>query len=113
MGGHPTTRYFGDRTCLSKWHECREWAACSPDNLLSLRSREARQRLKFAGISGICEYATPTKVWRPPCTTRDTRRRETMTAHDRVYFRFAREHYVGRPLRDPEHVEALLEAAEI
>jgi hypothetical protein len=36
-----------------------------------------------------------------------------MTAHDRVYFRFAREHYVGRPLRDPEHVEALLEAAEI
>ena len=36
-----------------------------------------------------------------------------MTAHDRVYFRFAREHYVGRPLRDPEHVEALLEAAEV
>jgi hypothetical protein len=37
----------------------------------------------------------------------------TMTAQDKVYFRFAREHYVGRPLRDPEHVEALLEAAEI
>ena len=36
-----------------------------------------------------------------------------MTAHDRVYFRFAREHYVGRPLRDPEHVEALLEAAAV
>ena len=36
-----------------------------------------------------------------------------MTAQDKVYFRFAREHYVGRPLRDPEHVEALLEAAAI
>ena len=36
-----------------------------------------------------------------------------MTALDKVYFRFAREHYVGRPLRDPEHVEALLEAAEV
>ncbi len=36
-----------------------------------------------------------------------------MTALDKVYFRFAREHYVGRPLREPEHVEALLEAAEV
>jgi hypothetical protein len=36
-----------------------------------------------------------------------------MTAQDKVYFRFAREHYVGRPLRDPEHVEALLEAAAV
>lgn len=36
-----------------------------------------------------------------------------MTAQDRVYFRFARDHYVGRPLRDPEHVEALLEAAAV
>jgi hypothetical protein len=37
----------------------------------------------------------------------------TMTALDKVYFRFAREHYMGRPLRRPEHVEALLEAAAI
>lgn len=36
-----------------------------------------------------------------------------MTALDKVYFRFAKEHYVGRPLRDPEHVEALLEAADV
>ena len=36
-----------------------------------------------------------------------------MTALDKVYFRFARAHYVGRPLRDSEHVEALLEAAEV
>lgn len=36
-----------------------------------------------------------------------------MTALDRVYFRFARDHYVRCPLREPEHVEALLEAAEI
>lgn len=36
-----------------------------------------------------------------------------MTALDRVYFRFAREHYVRRPLRRPEHVQAVLEAAAI
>jgi len=36
-----------------------------------------------------------------------------MTAQDKVYYRFAREHYVGQPLRSPEHVEALLEAAAI
>jgi hypothetical protein len=36
-----------------------------------------------------------------------------MTALDKVYYRFAREHYVGRPLREPEHIEALLEAAAI
>jgi hypothetical protein len=36
-----------------------------------------------------------------------------MTVRDKVYSRFAREHYVGRPLRRPEHVEALLEAAAI
>jgi hypothetical protein len=36
-----------------------------------------------------------------------------MTALDKVYFTFAREHYVGRPLRRPEHVEAVLEAASI
>jgi hypothetical protein len=38
---------------------------------------------------------------------------DAMTAIDNVYFRFAREHYVGRPLRGPAHVEALLEAAAI
>ena len=36
-----------------------------------------------------------------------------MTALDKVYFRFAHNHYVGRPLRDPEQVEALLEAADV
>jgi hypothetical protein len=36
-----------------------------------------------------------------------------MTAIDQLYSRFAREHYVGRPLRRPEHVAALLEAAAI
>jgi hypothetical protein len=36
-----------------------------------------------------------------------------MTALDKVYYRFAREHYVGQPLRSPEHIEALLEAAAI
>ena len=36
-----------------------------------------------------------------------------MTVLDRVYSRFAREHYVGRLFRRPEHVEALLEAAAI
>ena len=36
-----------------------------------------------------------------------------MTVLDKVYFRFARAHYVGRPLRRPEHVEALLEAAAV
>lgn len=36
-----------------------------------------------------------------------------MTTLDRVYSRFAREHYVGRPLRRPEHVEAVLEAAAV
>ena len=36
-----------------------------------------------------------------------------MTALDQVYSRFAREHYVGRPLRQPEHVQALLEAAAV
>jgi hypothetical protein len=36
-----------------------------------------------------------------------------MTVLDRVYSRFAREHYVRRPLRRPEHVEALLKAAAI
>ena len=36
-----------------------------------------------------------------------------MTVLDRVYSRFAREHYVGRPLRRPEHVEALLKAAAV
>ena len=36
-----------------------------------------------------------------------------MTALDKVYYRFARAHYVGQALRDPEHVEALLEAAAI
>jgi len=36
-----------------------------------------------------------------------------MTALDRVYHRFARTHYVGRRLRRPEHVQALLEAAAI
>jgi hypothetical protein len=36
-----------------------------------------------------------------------------MTALDKVYFHFAGQHYVGRPLREPEHVEALLDAAAI
>ncbi|HMH53175.1 MAG TPA: hypothetical protein VK548_23260 [Candidatus Acidoferrum sp.] len=36
-----------------------------------------------------------------------------MTVLDRVYSRFARAHYVRRPLRRPEHVEALLKAAAI
>jgi len=36
-----------------------------------------------------------------------------MTVLDRVYSRFARENYVGRPLRRPEHVEAVLEAAAV
>ena len=36
-----------------------------------------------------------------------------MTAIDQVYTRFAEENYVGRPLRRPEHVQALLEAAAI
>ena len=36
-----------------------------------------------------------------------------MTTLDKVYFRFAQEHYVGRRLRGPEHVQALLEAASI
>ena len=36
-----------------------------------------------------------------------------MTALDQVYSRFAREHYVDRLFRRPEHVEALLEAAAI
>ena len=36
-----------------------------------------------------------------------------MNVLDQVYSRFAREHYVGRPLRQPEHVEAVLKAAEI
>jgi hypothetical protein len=36
-----------------------------------------------------------------------------MTVLDKVYFRFAGQHYVGKPLREPEHVEALLDAAAI
>lgn len=36
-----------------------------------------------------------------------------MTALDKAYDTFAREHYVRRPLRGPEHVAALLEAAAI
>ena len=36
-----------------------------------------------------------------------------MTVFDRVYSRFARAHYVRRPLRGPEHVEALIAAAAI
>lgn len=36
-----------------------------------------------------------------------------MTVLDQVYSRFARENYVGRPLRRPEHVEALLVAAAV
>ena len=36
-----------------------------------------------------------------------------MTVLDQVYSRFARAHYVRRPLRRPEHVEALLKAAAI
>jgi len=36
-----------------------------------------------------------------------------MTVLDQVYSRFAQEHYVGRPLRRPEHVAALLKAAAI
>jgi hypothetical protein len=38
---------------------------------------------------------------------------DTMTVLDRVYSRFARDHYVRRPLRRPEHVEAVLKAAAI
>jgi hypothetical protein len=36
-----------------------------------------------------------------------------MTVLDQVYSRFAEEHYVGRRLRQPEHVEALLQAAAV
>lgn len=36
-----------------------------------------------------------------------------MTVLDQVYSRFAREHYVGRRFRRPEHVEAVLKAAAI
>ena len=36
-----------------------------------------------------------------------------MTALDKAYDSFTREHYVRRPLRGPEHVAALLEAAAI
>ena len=36
-----------------------------------------------------------------------------MTVLDQGYSRFAREHYVGRLFRRPEHVEALLKAAAI
>ena len=36
-----------------------------------------------------------------------------MTVLDKVYTRFARDNYVGRPLRRPAHVEAVLEAAAI
>ena len=34
-----------------------------------------------------------------------------MTVLEQVYSRFARDHYVGRLFRRPEHVEALLKAA--
>jgi hypothetical protein len=57
---------------------------------------------RFSGLTGLA-----------PGLQRDKSGGATMTAHDRVYFHFAREHYVGRPLRDPEHVEALLEAAAV
>ena len=36
-----------------------------------------------------------------------------MTVLDKVYRHFARDNYVGRPLRRPEHVEAVLEAAAV
>ena len=36
-----------------------------------------------------------------------------MTALDKAYDSFARKHYVRRPLRGPEHVAALLEAAAV
>jgi hypothetical protein len=36
-----------------------------------------------------------------------------MTALDKAYDSFAREHYVRRPLRSPAHVAALLEAAAV
>jgi hypothetical protein len=36
-----------------------------------------------------------------------------MRVLDQVYSRFAEEHYVGRPLRRPEHVAALLQAAAV
>ena len=36
-----------------------------------------------------------------------------MTPLDQVYQRFVNEHYISRPLRNREHLEALLEAAAI